>query len=126
MVHRELSSDESKEALPKAGLLHFWKWAFGRYKRFRVAGASMRPTLEDGWTVLVDYKAMSNSPLLIGDVVLARFEGHSQHPCIKRVHALSADSVDLRGDNPAESTDSTVLGPVPHTAILAKVICTFP
>ena len=126
MVHRELIATGDLKALPKAGLSHFWSWAIGRYTRHRVAGRSMLPTLEDGWVVLVDPKAYAHQDVAIGDVVLARFAGHSQHPCIKRVAGRKETGLDLRGDNPAESADSVELGLVPEAAILGKVMCTFP
>ena len=126
MVHRELSERALREALPKAGLSHFWGWAIGRLKRHRIVGRSMLPTLHEEWVVLVDPRAYDGAEISLGDVVLARFEGQSIHPCVKRVTALDDKEVTLRGDNPQESTDSTTMGPVAVTDILGKVVCTFP
>ena len=126
MVHRELSTSVSQEALPKAGLSHFWRWLTGRLQRHRIAGRSMLPTLQEDWVVLVDPRFYGKAPIQLGDVVLAHFEGQSAHPCVKRVVAVNDEGVTLRGDNPQESTDSTTLGPVPVAHILGKLVCTFP
>ena len=61
-----------------------------------------------------------------GDVVLAR---HPQEPgrrVIKRVIAVSAAGVDLRGDNPDLSTDSRDYGLVALNLILGRVVSRFP
>ena len=86
----------------------------------------MLPTLQEDWVVLVDPQAYTQSAIQVGDIVLARFQGHSTHPCVKRVAALEDSGAVLKGDNPSESTDSTTLGPVPVTDLLGKLVCTFP
>ena len=40
---------------------------------------------------------------------------------IKRVHALTGEGADVRGDNEAASTDSRAYGPVPAGSIVGRV-----
>jgi type IV secretory pathway protease TraF len=40
---------------------------------------------------------------------------------VKRIEAFDGDRVVLAGDNPAESTDSLVFGPVDRSAVLAII-----
>jgi len=116
----------SQETLPKAGFLNFWSWLTGRLKRFEVAGESMLPTLQSGWVVLVDHRAYDKEKPATGDIVLAEFPDSGGFPVIKRVHTVSPEGVDLRGDNPAQSEDSVTKGLVPPQSILGQVVCTFP
>ena len=125
MVHGELNKTESPKALPKASPLDFLNWLLGRRKRFRVAGLSMEPTLREGQTVLVDLGAYRSASPEPGDVLLATMPG-SRLPSIKRLRSIDKEGLDLRGDNAAMSTDSVTLGPVSPSALLGRVVCTFP
>jgi nickel-type superoxide dismutase maturation protease len=124
VVHRELKTSLDT-SLPKAGFVQIFNWLLGRFKRYRVAGLSMEPTLVAGQTVLVKSNAYEDTKPLVGQIVLARLPGTS-NPCIKRVEAIAEDGLDLRGDNPSQSTDSRTAGLIPSSDILGQVICTFP
>jgi nickel-type superoxide dismutase maturation protease len=92
----------------------------------QVSGPSMAPLLRPGDHVLVDLGAFRCSEPVPGDVVLAH---HPQEPgrrVIKRVIAVSAAGVDLRGDNPDLSTDSRDYGLVPINLVLGRIVSRFP
>ncbi len=80
----------------------------------------MEPTLLPGQTVLVDPRA----PVTLGCVVLAP-DPRDGRPLLKRVAAIGA-GLDLRGDNPAQSTDSRHFGLVDPSSVHGVVVCTFP
>ena len=79
-----------------------------------VEGDSMRPALAPGDRLLV-----LGLPVRVGDVVAVRLDGRTM---VKRVAALGEDDLEVRGDNPAASTDSRVFGPVPHAAVLGRAV----
>ena len=108
------------------GIGDFTNWLLGRVKRVRVAGFSMEPTLRDGQTVLVNYRAYTRNKPTVGDVVLARWNPAHPYPTIKRIVDIEKDQCILRGDNPAQSTDSAELGPLPNEGLLGRVVCSFP
>ncbi len=76
----------------------------------------MYPAYKNGQVVLV-------SPLKkakVGSVVMAV---QGKREVLKRIAKITNNHmVELRGDNPAESTDSRTLGPVTMNAILGVVI----
>ncbi len=82
----------------------------------RVTGNSMYPTYKNRQVILV-------SPLKkakVGSVVMAV---QGKREVLKRIVKITNNHmVELRGDNPAESTDSRTLGPVTMNAILGVVI----
>lgn len=53
------------------------------------------------------------------DIVIIEHGGMEK---IKRVVSIHSDSIIVAGDNQTESTDSRHFGPVPRTALIAKVI----
>ena len=108
------------------GIGDFMNWLLGRLKRVRVAGFSMEPTLRDGQTVLVNYRAYASVEPVVGDVVLAQWNPASPYPTIKRIVGIETNHYILRGDNPAQSTDSAELGPLSHDGLLGRVACSFP
>jgi nickel-type superoxide dismutase maturation protease len=77
-----------------------------------VRGRSMAPTLRPGDRLLV-----VRAPLRPGDVVLAPDPWHPGRELIKRVSAVDARGVHLRGDNPEASTDARTFGAVPPAAV---------
>ena len=97
-------------------------WLVRRRRRFRVTGPSMRPVLEPGAHVLVDPRAYRTDPPVVGDVVVARHPFKKDVRVVKRVAAVLPDGrVALRGDNRAESTDSTTFGTVAPDRLLGRV-----
>ena len=124
MVHRELNPPENTR-LPKAGWVQIGNWLLGRFKRFRVAGLSMDPTLANGQTVLVNPKAYKTRTPKPGQVVLVQLPS-TENPCIKRIAAISDKGLDLRGDNASHSTDSRQLGPIPVENLRGQVLCSLP
>jgi nickel-type superoxide dismutase maturation protease len=87
-------------------------------RRVVVAGRSMLPAFEPGDRLLV-IPGWSVRP---GQVVAVRDPHDRSRILIKRVRALVGSRVDVRGDNPAESTDSRQFGLVPRSALAGRVI----
>ena len=113
MVHRVLI-----RALPE-----LVSWAVGRRARFRVAGASMAPTLAAGDHILVDLGAYRSAAPRPGEVVLARHPYRTDVRMVKRVAAVAEDGrCALAGDNPDESADSRSFGWVPRGLVLGRVV----
>ncbi len=54
-------------------------------------------------------------------MVLARRPDRPEVEMVKRIAAFDGDRVVLVGDNPAESTDSLVFGPVDRSAVIAVI-----
>ena len=75
----------------------------------------MLPALRPGQTVL----ALRKKRYVVGNVVVFRHEGLEK---IKRVYAARQGTYEVRGDNPAHSTDSRQFGSVSASDILGKVI----
>ena len=112
-------------SVPKLSLRHFLFWCMRLEKRFRIHGQSMEPTLRDGQEVLVRMVTAKTLPQP-GQLVLVRHPMRTDLTMIKRCFASEAGKVDVRGDNPSESTDSRSFGLVPLKLILGYVTCTFP
>jgi nickel-type superoxide dismutase maturation protease len=77
-----------------------------------VRGRSMAPALLPGDRLLVVHARPRP-----GDVVLTPDPRHPRRELIKRVSALDADGVNLRGDNQAASTDARTFGSLPPDAV---------
>lgn len=93
-------------------------WAAGRRNRFRVEGDSMRPTLEDGWFVLVD-PASEPRP---GDLAVARHPERADLAVVKRVVERLADGrYVLASDDPDRGSDSRSWGPVDPALVQGRV-----
>ena len=88
-----------------------FSWPLGLY---RVAGDSMRPTLEPGQLLL----GWRWSRAKAGDIVVAR---HGR-PLVKRLAALAEPGAWLVGDNPAASTDSRHFGHLSPALIEAVIV----
>ena len=80
----------------------------------------MEPTLRPGQTVLVDPRAS----VVEGCLVLAS-DPRDGRPLLKRVVSTQG-GLDLRGDNPSQSTDSRHFGRLPPSAVQGVVTCTLP
>lgn len=91
--------------------------ARGRLDVVAVRGRSMAPTLLPGDRLLV-----ARLPARVGDVVLARDPREPQRELIKRVAAIGASGVVLRGDNAAASTDARTFGALPADAVAWRVV----
>ena len=99
-------------------------WLLGRYLRFRVAGASMIPTLHEGDWVFVDkkaYHAALTSPR-VGDIVLAEHPSRADFMIVKRVCQITDGKYFLQGDNPCESTDSRNYGYLSNEQIHGRIV----
>jgi nickel-type superoxide dismutase maturation protease len=103
----------------KANWFDIFGLLFNYSKRYRVEGNSMLPTLQDGDEVLVK----PSQSYRIGDVIVAKHP-FRKTPMIKRVTEISTGGkLFLRGDNPAESSDSRTFGGIAEKDILGKVEC---
>jgi nickel-type superoxide dismutase maturation protease len=89
--------------------------------RVAVAGDSMLPTLRPGDSLLVCRRPRRVS---VGDLVTLEDPRQPADPeaLIKRVAGVSADGLELLGDNPLQSTDSRVFGPVAPRLLTGKVL----
>lgn len=83
-------------------------WAARNLDVVEVQGRSMAPTLLPGDRLLV-----GRLPARPGDVVLAADPRDPERELIKRVASVGPRGIELRGDNPAFSTDARVFGAVP-------------
>jgi len=83
----------------------------------QVRGRSMAPTLLPGDRLLV-----ARLPARVGDIVLAHDPREPRRELIKRVAAVDAEGVVLRGDNAAASTDACTFGAVPAEAAAWRVV----
>jgi nickel-type superoxide dismutase maturation protease len=96
--------------------------ALGRWvSRVEVHGPSMRPTFEPG-DRLVALRLPRWWALRPGDLVVAEHPARPGVVMVKRVAGQSGDQVDLVGDDPATSTDSRILGPVPRRAVRGRIV----
>lgn len=82
-----------------------------------VRGLSMAPALLPGDRLLV-----ARLRPRVGDVVLARDPRTPDRELVKRVAAIDAAGVHLRGDNPAASTDARAFGAVPASGVRWRAI----
>jgi nickel-type superoxide dismutase maturation protease len=89
-----------------------------RSRRVVVVGRSMLPAFEPGDRLLV----IPVGPVRAGHVVAVRDPRIRSRLLIKRVRARFGPQVDVRGDNPAESTDSRHFGLVPRSAVAGRVL----
>lgn len=87
-------------------------------RRVLVSGPSMLPAFCPGDRLLV----VPVKRLVPGDVIALRDPGRAGRLLVKRVHLVTADTVDVRGDNEAASTDSRSFGPVPHSSVIGRVL----
>lgn len=84
-----------------------------------VRGGSMAPSLLPGDRLLVESRSYEGRPPRPGEVVLAADPRMPERELIKRVAVVddATASADLRGDDPAASTDTREFGAVPLSAI---------
>jgi len=82
----------------------------------RVHGESMLPQLPAGKIVITHKLFRSLKP---GDIVIVRHNGLEK---IKRVAAINGQKLYIRGDNPAQSTDSRHFGWLDAQTVVGKVL----
>lgn len=105
-----------------AALVGFLALAARRFSRFAVSGSSMSPAHNHGDWLLVDQHAFRRRLPRRGEVVILRDPREPRRHIIKRVSAVTLHGqLDVRGDNPAESTDSRAFGPVSPSLLIGKV-----
>jgi len=114
-------------SLPHATAIDICLWLLRRYRRFRVQGNSMLPTLRPDQEVLINPQAYRQCLPSPGHIVVVR---HPQQPellIVKRILFLASDGrCYLQGDNAIESTDSRQFGLLPLSYIAGKVHCLLP
>ena len=96
--------------------------ALRRLDVVEVHGASMAPALQPGDRLLVESLTYALRPPRRGEVVMAADPRQPDRELIKRVAAVDAGGVELRGDHPAASTDSRAFGPIPADAVRWRVL----
>lgn len=89
-----------------------------RPRRVLVSGTSMVPALVPGDRLLV---ARTHRPRP-GDLVAVRDPRQPRRLLVKRVASVTSAGVDVRGDDPAHSTDSRSFGPVPEDFVVGIVL----
>lgn len=89
-----------------------------------VRGRSMAPSLLPGDRLLVESHTYHGRTPRPGEVVLAVDPRTAERELIKRVAAIdqATASAELRGDDPAASTDSREFGAVPLSAIRWRAV----
>ncbi|WP_165403788.1 nickel-type superoxide dismutase maturation protease [Egicoccus halophilus] len=88
-----------------------------------VRGPSMLPRLWPGDRLLT---VPAVGPVRAGAVVVVRDPGEPDHLVVKRVAAVTGAGIDVRGDNPAASTDSRTWGPLPRSAVRRRALRRWP
>lgn len=115
-----------KPALKQSSLWDVLLWLTHQRRRFRVTGLSMLPLLQPGDEILVNFKAYRNQPPQPGDIIVALHPYKPQTRIVKRVAEVQSDgSCFVRGDNPAESTDSREFGWMSAQQIIGQVTSRF-
>ncbi len=86
----------------------------------------MLPLLKPGDELLINPRAYRKAPPCPGDIVIAQHPFKPDLEIIKRIAFSDADNrYHLRGDNPAESSDSRNFGLIPRRFITGKVTSRF-
>ncbi len=103
-------------------LREFLLWLLRLRRRVRVSGNSMLPLLKPGDEVLADPRVYRHTAPCPGDIVVAQHPQRTNLHIIKRVVSVTENGCCiLKGDNPAESTDSRSFGPITPEQILGRV-----
>ncbi|NYF97406.1 S26 family signal peptidase [Janibacter cremeus] len=95
----------------------------------RVVGTSMEPTLHEGDLLLVLWGASAR----VGSLAIVRLP-HDEHGAprptsIKRVTGVDPSDPQrwwVERDNPSAGVDSWLVGSLPHSAVLARVLLRIP
>ncbi len=86
-------------------------------QRAEIHGESMYPALVPGDRALFLPALVMGRPR-VGDVVVLSDPRLSSRRITKRISGIGPGGLELRGDNPAASTDSRHFGPVPPKALI--------
>jgi nickel-type superoxide dismutase maturation protease len=98
--------------------------ALRRVEAVEVRGSSMAPHLQPGDRLLA-VRLGRGRAVRTGDIVLAADPRSPRRELVKRVSAIGASGVQLRGDNQGATTDSAVVGPVASSAIRWRVVARY-
>ena len=112
--------------LPAAGLKDLLLFFLGRRRLFQVEGDSMLPSLQPKQRLLVKlwpHDGRSPSP---GTVVVCHHPSNINLVITKRVWQSNDGWLELRGDNPAASTDSRQFGQVSLEQVIGEVTAVIP
>lgn len=90
-----------------------------------VVGDSMAPALQPGDLVVAERLTYRRRPPRYGEIVLVADPRAPTHELIKRVVAVDADGVELRGEDPGRSTDSRTFGRVPTCAVRWRAVARY-
>lgn len=85
----------------------------------------MRPTIDDGRSVLINPRAYRHRAVQPDDIVLVEHPHRPGLVMVKRVLEAVDSEVIVVGDNPAASTDSRHFGSLPRSGVLGRVECFF-
>jgi nickel-type superoxide dismutase maturation protease len=111
-------------------LAYLGLWTANR-SQVRVAGWSMAPTLwpDDRLLTVPVPGPLVRRALRAGHVVVVAAPdapAGQDHLVVKRIRTIDRRGIDVRGDDPAHSTDSRTWGPLPPAAIRAVVVARWP
>ena len=116
------------EDLPGVNLHSLLLLLAGYRRHCRIDGESMQPTLFSGDFVIFRPLNCTKkiSSVQEGSIVVANHPLNTPKLMIKRVHKISLEGIDLRGDNLNSSTDSRQFGLVRRENIKGVVESIFP
>ena len=92
----------------------------GRRRLFEVQGPSMLPALQPGQRLLVKPYRLNQPLPQNGSIVVCRHPNKPGLVITKRLSGRTDQQLDLRGDNPEESTDSRQYGSVAVDYLLGE------
>jgi len=90
-----------------------------------VVGDSMTPTLRPGDLVLAEGLTYLRRAPRNGEIVVVADPRDPARELIKRVAEVDAEGVELRGEDPAHSTDSRSFGRVPTSSIRWRAVARY-
>ena len=112
--------------LPAAGLKDLLLFFLGRRRLFQVEGDSMLPALQPKQRLLVKLRPHGGKSPSPGAVVVCHHPSDINLVITKRVFQSNDGWLELRGDNPAASTDSRQFGQVPLEQMIGEVTAVIP
>jgi len=112
--------------LPAAGLKDLLLFFLGRRRLFQVEGDSMIPALQPKQRLLVKLRPRDGQSPSPGTVVVCHHPSDINLVITKRVWQSKDGWLELRGDNPAASTDSRQFGKVSLERVIGEVTAVIP